>query len=487
MAVISVSFMAFCIAVFFAYFVLPKVLRPYLLLVASLFFYASFGFESFAFIGASIVSTFACAHITSALKKKGRDRWAKFALCITVIINMGILTAVKYLNYSLSLFGMLLDKNAPSVSLIVPIGVAFYSMQAVSYCVDVFRGKYAPERNIFKYTLYMTFFPIILQGPISRYDQLAHQLFLPHSFSYKRAKSGILLVMFGLFKKIVIADRAALLVNQVFGDYGDYQGIEIIIAALMYTVQIYTDFSGCVDISRGISEVLGITLIDNFDHPYFSVSIKDFWRRWHKSLSAWFKDYIYIPLGGSRKGKIRKYVNLTVVFFVSGLWHGVGLHYVVWGLLQAFYQIFGELTEGVRHWIYDKCSVDRNSFSYRFGQRLITFVLVNISWVVFRADGCVAAWKMLKSAVTVYNPWVLADGSILKLGLDGKDWNVMIFSLAVLLIVSLLQGKIHIRETLEKQTFWFRYSVYLLAIIGLLVFGIYGPGFDAAQFLYMQF
>jgi len=487
MSIISLSFMVFTLAAILGYFILPMKVRPYWLLLASLFFYGCFGLKPFIFIGVSIVSTFACAHMTSSLAAKGKKSRAKAVLFVTVLLNMGLLAVVKYLNYSLSLLGRAFDFNAPVFTLIVPLGIAFYSMQAVSYCVDVYRGKYAPEKNIFKYTLYMTFFPIIMQGPISRYDQLADQLFTPQRFSFDRLRSGLSLVLWGLFKKMVIADRAALLVNQVFGNYTEYEGFEIIIAALLYTVQIYTDFSGCVDISRGIAEVFGIQLRGNFDHPYFAVSIKDFWRRWHMSLSSWFKDYIYIPLGGSRKGRLRKYINLLVVFFVSGLWHGVGIHYIAWGLLQGFFQIAGELTEKTRYKIYDLCGVDRTSFSYKLGQQFVTFVLVNISWVFFRADGLIAALKMLKYAAFSYNPWIFTDGSFLAMGLDGKDWNVLIFSLAVLLVVSLLQERMSIRKELEKQSFWFRYAIYTAAILAILIFGMYGPGYDAAQFIYMQF
>ena len=325
-----------------------------------------------------------------------------------------------------------------------------------------------------------------MQGPISRYDQLAPELFTPHKFSFERLKSGMLLFMYGVFKKIVIADRAAIFVNQVFGNYNDYQGFEIIIAMVLYTIQIYTDFSGCVDISRGVSEVLGIKLINNFDHPYFAVSIKDFWRRWHISLSTWFRDYIYIPLGGNRKGKLRKHANLFIVFLVSGLWHGVGVHYIVWGMIHGFYQIFGELTASPRDKFYEKCGVNKNTFSFKFGRQLTTFVLVTVAWLFFRADGFIAGCRMLRSAF-VLNPWVLTDDSLFEIGLDGKDWNVLLLSIAILLVVSLLQGKYSLREELQKQTCWFRYTIYILALLFISIFGVYGPGYNVSQFIYMQF
>ena len=477
MSVISLSFMAFTAVTFLGYFILPLKIRPYWLLLTSLYFYGCFGWKGFILLGLSVLTTFAAAHIVTKLKKNGTK---KLVLALTVILNVCLLTAVKYLNYLLSFLGRVVEIPIKEISLIVPLGIAFYTMQAVSYLVDVYRKKYAPERNFFKYLCYMTYFPIIMQGPISRYDQLADQIFTPHRFSFDRMKSGLSLVLWGLFKKMVIADRAALLVNEVFGNYAEHAGIEIIIAALMYTVQIYTDFSGCVDISRGISEVMGIKLIENFRHPYFAVSIQDFWRRWHISLSSWFRDYLYIPLGGNSKGAFRKYLNLLIVFFASGLWHGVGIHYIAWGLLQAFYQIAGELTSGIRNKFYDLCRVDRESFSFKLGQQLTTFVLVNISWIFFRADGLTAAFRMLRSSLSF-------SGSFLNMGLDAKDWNVMILSIAVLLIVSLMQERFSVREKLEQQNFIFRYAVYLAAVVTILVFGMYGPGYNASQFIYMQF
>ena len=484
MAIISISFMAFTAAVFLGYFILPLKVRPYWLLLTSLYFYSCFGWKGFILIGFSVVSTFAAAHAVARIR---RQSVKKLVTALTVILNVGLLTAVKYLNYTLSLFGRIVELPINEISVIVPLGIAFYTMQAVSYLVDVHKGKYPPERNFFKYLCYMTYFPIIMQGPISRYDQLADQIFTPQRFSFDRMKSGLSLVLWGLFKKMVIADRAAVLVNQVFDNYTSYEGLEIVIAVLMYTLQIYTDFSGCVDISRGISEVLGIKLIENFKHPYFASSIKDFWRRWHIALSSWFKDYIYIPLGGSRKGVVRKYFNLTVVFLVSGLWHGVGIHYIAWGLLQAFYQIVGELTAGVRSRLYDRCEIDRESFSFKLGGQLVTFALVNVSWLFFRANGFIAALKMLKSAVMNPNPWILTNGRLFELGLDAKDINVIVISTAVLLVVSLMQQKFSVREKLEQQNFIFRYFVYLAAVIAILVLGMYGPGYNASQFIYMQF
>lgn len=477
MSLISITFLAFMTAAFVGYFILPLKLRPYFLLLASLYFYACFGLEAFFYLGTTALSTFAFALLMPKAKK--------LFLTLSVVLNFGLLVVVKYLNFSLELTFGLFDAQAPVVSLIVPLGIAFYTMQAVSYSVDVCRGKYPAERNFFKFLLYMTYFPIIMQGPISRYDQLGAQVFTPHRFSFERMKAGLSLALYGFFKKMVIADRAAILVDQVFGNYLSHSGMELLIAAVFYTVQIYADFSGCVDICRGVSQVVGIELTENFKHPYFSTSIKDFWRRWHCSLSSWFRDYIYIPLGGSRKGKVRKHLNLTLVFVASGLWHGVGLQFIAWGLLHAFYQVFGELTAPLRGRFYDRCKIKGKIF--RFGQQIFTFGLLVISWIFFRATSLSSALHILKTIVLQFDPISLLREPFPYLGLDSKDLLVFAVAVCVLWVVSLLQRKGSVRERLEKKSFLIRYPVYLIAIFTILIFGIYGPGYDAAQFIYMQF
>lgn len=487
MAIISVNFILFALVVCLMYFLLPMRTRPYWLLVCSIVFYACFDVKYFMYIGFTVLTTFAAAHLASLAGSKGMPKLKKAIMLTAVFLNAGLLFVVKFLGYSVSLVGMLFDVPVPEISIPAALGIAFYTMQAISYCVDVYRGKYPPEKNLFKYLLYMTYFPIIMQGPISRFDQLADQLFTPHRFSFHRMKSGLSLILWGMFQKMVIADRAAILVNQVFGNYADYAGLQIVIGMILYSIQLYTDFSGFTDISRGLSEILGIRLIRNFDAPYLADSIKDFWRRWHISLSSWFRDYIYIPLGGNRKGTLCKYANLLTVFFVSGLWHGVGVNYIVWGLMQGVFQIVGELTHPFKNRLYEKAGVDQTTFSFRFGKWLVTFALANVSWLLFRANGLRAGLKMLKSALTVWNPWILTDGTLFNMGLDGKEWNVLLLSVAILFGVNIMQQKGSVREKLEQQMFWFRYMIYIGAVLAILIFGIYGPGFDVAQFLYMQF
>ena len=370
--------------------------------------------------------------------------------------------------------------------MIVPLGISFYTLQVIGYCIDVYREKYKAERNIFKYALFVSFFPHIIQGPIARFDQLAWQLSTPHKFEYNNVKFGLQLMLYGFFKKLVIADRVAILVNQVFNNYIDYSGLQFLIAAIFYSIQIYTDFSGCVDICRGVAQTFGINLARNFEHPYTSKSIAEFWRRWHMSLSSWFRDYIYIPLGGNRKGNSRKYLNVVIVFLVSGLWHGVGVHFIIWGLIHGMYQVIGFIIKPIKDKVYDLMKVDRNTFSFKLGQTIVTFLLTTFAWIFFRANTKQAVY-IIVSIFTDFNLNTILTDSLFTLGLSWKQFMISIIGIAVLIMVSMLQKKFSIREKLASQTLWFRWSIYLTAILVIVIFGVYGPGYSGQQFIYMQF
>ena len=356
-------------------------------------------------------------------------------------------------------------------------------MQAIGYVIDIYRNKYEPEKNIFSFSLFMSYFPIIVQGPISRFDQLNGQLKKGHKFNYEEFTFGLQLAFWGLFKKLVIANRAATFADPIFNDYSKYSGLTVVLGVLFYTLQIYADFSGCVDICRGVSQMFGIKIINNFDHPYFSVSIKDFWRRWHISLSSWLRDYVYISLGGNRKGTFRKYINLVVTFLVSGLWHGVGIHYIVWGIYHSVCQIIGDLTRKPKDKLYTKLKINTSVYSFNLGQRIITFILIAYSWLLFRANGTIAALKMTLSMFSN----ILSISQLKSVIGDGKDFNVLVLATIILLIISLMQNKFSVREKLAKQNLWFRWPVYLLLIFSTIIFGIYGSEFNSADFLYMQF
>lgn len=479
MQIVSVWFLLFVGFAFLAYFVVPSKMRPWILLLASIGFYSLFKVWALAFLLVSVLSIWLGGLWLSRQKHVA-------ILSLLVAFNIGILVIVKYLKVAILAMSEFGWCDEPTFSIIVPLGISFYTLQAVSYCWDVYRGTISAEKNFFKLFLYLIFFPTIMQGPISRYAQLGDQLWTPHDFDYDRMKSGLQLMVWGFFKKMVIADRAALLVNSVFAADAKMEGFPVLLGVICYSIQIYTDFSGCVDICRGVSEVLGIDLIQNFQRPYFATSIKDFWRRWHISLSSWLKDYVYIPLGGNKLGAVRKYVNVLLVFAVSGIWHGEGINFFIWGLLHGLYQVLDGLTAKFRTKALDLLSVDAGMFSFKLGQRIMTFVLVSFAWIFFRAPTFADACSVIKR-LFVWNPWTWTDGSYLKYGLDAKDLDVLIVSIAILIGVSCLQERGKVREMLARQMLWFRWSIYLLGIGATLIFGIYGPGYAASQFIYMQF
>jgi D-alanyl-lipoteichoic acid acyltransferase DltB (MBOAT superfamily) len=335
--------------------------------------------------------------------------------------------------------------------------------------------------------LFVSFFPQILQGPIPRYGQLKDQLFEGHAFDYRKVKFGFQLILWGMFLKMVIADRAAIFVNAVFPEYHLYEGTVLAVAAVLYSIQLYTDFLGCVCIAMGAAEVYGIKLQTNFERPYLAVSIKDFWRRWHISLSSWLRDYVYIPLGGNRKGKMRRYVNLMLTFLVSGIWHGSGLQYIFWGLMQGAYQIAGEVLMPIRKRIRALLKIKGSEGFFVLWQRLCCFVLITISWVIFRSSGLREGLSMLKRIFTDITPWVLFDGTIYQFGIENRNFMALILCIILMAVIEHLQEKGNVRELLEKQHLIVRWGIYLGAIALVAVLGVYGPGYSATQFLYGQF
>lgn len=479
--IVSIWFLLFVGVLACFYFILPRILRPWVLLLGSLGFYASFNYFALPMIACSAASIWLGG---LGIEKIRRGKGVIAGLVVT--INVGILLVAKYSGWMVEGVCGWFDWQSPVFSIVLPLGISFYTLQAVSYMTDVYRGGIPPERNFFKLFLYLIFFPTVMQGPISRYGQLGYQLWTPHGFSWERMQSGLQLVLWGFFKKMVIADRVAMIVNAVFSSGSTAEGFPVLLGVIGYSIQIYADFSGCVDICRGISEMLGIELIDNFKHPYFATSIKDFWRRWHISLSSWLKDYVYIPLGGNRKGNFRKYLNILIVFGVSGVWHGVGLNFLVWGVLHGVYQIADALTTGIRERALGVCRVDKTSWWFVLVQRLETFALVTLAWVFFRAPTLSDAWSVLKR-LRVLQPRIWLAGQHLAPGVDIKDLSVLIVALVILLGGSILQERGCVRQMLARQPLWLRWPVYWLGLFSVLIFGIYGPGYNASQFIYMQF
>ncbi len=379
----------------------------------------------------------------------------KVLLAVSIIFNLSFLLYFKYAAFFLGLCNSVLEKIHVSLqfndsfSLILPIGISYYTFKSIGYLIDVYREKVEPERNFLDFALFIGFFVELLTGPIDRATNFLPQLKEKKRFEYDKVKNGLLLMLYGYFLKLVIADRIGLLVDTVYTDIYKYAGFQIVIAVVGYALQIYTDFGGCTAIALGAGQMLGYELPNNFLQPYFATSIADFWRRWHISLTSWFRDYLYIPLGGNRKGNFRKWINVMIIFLVSGLWHGAGLHFIFWGGLNGFYQYLGHFFKPLRDGVVKLFHVDRTTFAHQLYKRIFTFVLAAFMWIFFRAESLRMSLTVIKQMFRNFNPWIFVDGSLYEMGLSNLNWFVLLIALAVCFFVDLghERGQ-HFREKL---------------------------------------
>lgn len=331
-----------------------------------------------------------------------------------------------------------------------------------------------------------------MAGPIERSKNLLEQIRdIPErkTLEYHRIVNGLIVMLYGFFLKMVIADRISILVDYIFKRYYMLGAVELLVGAVGFSIQIYCDFGSYSLIAIGAAQVMGFTLMENFNTPYFAVSIKDFWRRWHISLSTWFRDYLYIPMGGSRCGRLRKYFNVMVTFLVSGLWHGAEWSFVIWGGLHGLYQVAGDLLLPLKKKLVKLFEVKTECASYKLLQIFVTFVLTTFAWIFFRADTFGQAVTYIQRIFTRANFAVLFNGSIYELGLEQFEANVLVVSLMVLLLVDLVRYRKNQRLDvfLQEQNLWFRWTVCILMFVMVWVYGVYGPVYDASQFIYFQF
>lgn len=485
----SIDFLIFFPIVTLLFFIIPRRLRTLWLLIASYYFYMSWNPKYAILIALSTVTTFISGIF---IEKSEKPVSKKLVVAASLFINLAILGIFKYADFALQTLDSItrhlglgtIDKR---LDLLLPVGISFYTFQALSYTLDVYRGTIRAEKNLVRYALFVSFFPQLVAGPIERSGNLLSQIQTIKErklWDYDRIRDGLLLMFWGLFQKLVIADRASLLVDQVYGNYADYGFLELTIASVLFAFQIYCDFGGYTNIARGAAQVMGFSLMQNFRQPYLAVSIKDFWRRWHISLTSWFTDYLYIPLGGSRKGLLRQYVNILIVFGVSGLWHGASWHFVAWGLLHAVYQVAGN----VKGRIVKRCRSQADeeahpSFSQKLGKGLVTFALVDFAWIFFAADSLRQVFGILRRMLTVFQVSGVYD-----LGLDRGNWFLLVTAICILMAVDLIHesGK-SVFALISRQTLWFRWILYLGLIWCTILFGIYGVEYDSSQFIYFQF
>ena len=475
MIYINIFFYIFLMLLLIVYYCVPIRYRWYALLVGSIGFYYLFSGGLRWLFAITVVISWIMGQVIYRYRNKG-------VLILSVVMVILPLLVTKHGGSFWRLFA-----GNGTLSLIAPLGISFYTLQIISYLVDIYRQKIEPQNNLLRYALYVSFFPQIVQGPIPRYEKLGTQLYTGHRFEERTFMKGVHLIIWGFFLKLMIADKAAVIVNAIYGNFRDYKGFYVLIAGILYSIQLYTDFQACVCIAKGAAGLFGIELEDNFRYPYASTSIKEFWQRWHISLSSWLRDYIYIPLGGNRKGRLRKYINISITFAVSGAWHGSGIKYVFWGMMHAVYQIMGEILEPITSKLYQLMRIQEGSFCWRAMKTAGTCFWVMIAWIVFRADGLLMGIRMIMNMVTSFNPWILFDDSLLALGLEWKEWIVLLISVAILPAVDFIQNKICIRDWILRQHLIIRWGIYLTAILSIWVFGTYGFGFAAQDFIYGGF
>ncbi len=484
----SFQFFLFFPTVTILYFLCPHPTRWLLLLLASCFFYMAF-IPAYIFILfiLIIIDYFAGRLIESA---EGKNRLR--ILVVSIFANCGVLFAFKYFNFfnaTLAGAARLLnwDYSVANLSIILPIGLSFHTFQSLSYVIEVYRRKQKAERHIGIYALYVLFYPQLVAGPIERPGNLLHQFHEKHFAVSSRIVRGLQIMLWGLFKKVVIADRIAPMVDQVYQAPAQYQGLPLIVATVLFAFQIYCDFSGYSDIAIGAAEVMGFKLMRNFNRPYFSKSIAEFWRRWHISLSTWFKDYLYTPLGGSRVPAGQWRFNLFFTFLVSGLWHGASWTFVIWGALNGFYIIFSAWTKPARRSLAEYSGLHRFPGIHRSIQIGITFALTCFAWIFFRARTAQDAFYIashLCSGLDLAAPLQMLKNEFFQKNAD--ELVLAVCSIGLMQTVYLVQRKGSVRDLFAQKPLWFKVGAYTAMFLSIILFGKIG-GENNRQFIYFQF
>lgn len=421
-----------------------------LILILSILIYASFGLTNLVYILFSALTTFFAA-------KYGKGK--KPIVILTIVANLAILVFLKVYFYAEN-FGLSLP------NILVPISVSYYTMQVISYLVDVYKGKYEAQKSLWKYLMYVIYIPYLIIGPINRYDQISESLYAKKKWDTNRILNGGIRILWGAFKKLVIAGRLSMILAVITADTTKYTGAYALLAMLLYSIQLYADFSGGIDIVIGVSKLFGINMKENFDAPYLAQNLKEFWRRWHIGLSSWLKDYVYIPLGGNRKGKLRTKINVVITFVVSGLWHGA--NYLLWGLIHGICVAFPQFL----------------TTKWKYLNRVINYLVVSFTWAFFIWPTTKIALQMMGSVFTNWNYGELFT-NLSVFGLDIANGIVLVISILALAIFDTKKDKIILILSNKKVA-------TKLAIIGtvsmlVLIFGIYGIGFEVNDFIYSRF
>lgn len=452
----SLVFIAIFPIIIFLYYMIPEKVKNVFLFLVSLGFYACFK-VSYLFLLLGVIGIV----YVSALTMEKNAKHKKKILAANVVAAVIMLMIFKCIN-------------------ILPVGISFYTFIALGYLIDVYRGRMKPEKDFIAFGTFVAFFPPLISGPIERADNLLYQIKGKKVFSEERILNGICRMLWGYFQKVVIADRIAVIVNAVYGNDENYTGIYVLMATILYAFQIYCDFAGYSNLAIGAAGIMGFDLKENFNVPYKAVNISDFWDRWHISLSTWLRDYVYISLGGNRKGQIKKYRNLMITFLVSGIWHGANWTFVVWGALHGIYNVIHNMV--AKKW---KLGTGKIITGLRM---LGTFLMVDFAWLFFRADSLKHAYDLILKMIADFNlPSLLNREMAISMGMEIADLAVLVLALVILVVVDFSSDRICYRKRIVHAPLWVRWAIFYVAIFVILIFGYYGPGFEAGQFIYVQF
>lgn len=529
MSFTTLHFFLFITVGVLVYYILPKKVQWVWLLILSYLYYFSFSIKTSVFLMFTTVVTYTGGILLERINTQGSkyleenkaalDRSAKKAykekvkknkrriVLAMLLLCFGLLGIVKYLNFVIVNIDALVlaighGQYFEPVNIMLPLGISFYTFQSVSYIIDLYQGKYAAEKNLFKYALFVSFFPQLLQGPIGRFDRLAHQLFAGRSFSLKALEFGLQRILWGCFKKMVLADRVSGFVNIVFQNYTEYGGWYNLVAVLLYCVQLYADFSGGIDIVIGTAEMFGIRMDENFRQPFFSKSIGEFWRRWHITLGTWMKDYIFYPFSLSKymnrfgKWSKKRFGNAVgkvlpiclanlLIFFVVGVWHGAAWKFIAYGMYNGIIIAVSSLLEPVYAKGFKKTHINPASKGWTLVQVIRTFILVNIGWYFDMAVSFSAALVMMKETVTKMSMSQITSTAFLELGMGRRDFLIVAAGCLIVFAASLLKERgISIRETVAAKPLPIRWAIWYVLILMILIFGFTG---ESSAFIYANF
>ena len=487
MQICSIYFLIFLAAVAAINYILPQKLRPYWLLIANFAFYASYKISYLVVIIVGILFSYAAGRLIDRKPEKSR-----MILAVSVIILVASFAYFKYTGMIGATIRNIQELATGASdfrleSIIVPIGISYYILQMIGYVADVYHKRIGAKTSFISYALFVSFFPTVVSGPIERAGNMIPQYEKLPGFDEDNIREGLFKIIWGFFLKMIVADRLGVLVSTVNANPAAYSGTVVFIIVLMYALQIYTDFGGYSNIAIGSARILGIKVMDNFNSPFLATSVSETWRRWHISLSTWFRDYVYIPLGGNRKGKTRKYINLLITFVASGIWHGAAWTYAVWGLISGLFQVIGMILMPIRNKIVELLHIDRETFSHRLLKTIATFFLFSFATIFFGKETFAQAILILKNMWKL-TPWVLTDGTFYRLGLDRPNFNLMLIGLMVMVIADIMNYKGYkLPKIVAGQSLWIRWCIYIGALILITVCGVWGHGYDAASFIYVQF